>query len=155
MVILKKKVGDISQASLARFTTRARKAAKLHGNVNVLVTSNEELRDLNRRFRKKDKPTDVLSFPSGIDGFEGDIAISVEIARKNGESLGHGLAMELKILILHGVLHLAGYDHETDDGKMARTEMRLREQLGLNQGLIERSTRAESPRHTARKGRRR
>src|SRR3954471_898659 len=139
MVILKKKLGGITQAALARFAARARKAAALRGEVNVLVTSSEELRDLNRRFRKKDKATDVLSFPSAIDGFGGDIAISVDIARENGESLGHGLGMELKILILHGVLHLAGFDHETDAGEMARKETRLRSQLGLNKGLIERS----------------
>ena len=153
MVILKKKLRDVSQASLARFATRAGKAAKLRGDVNVLLTSSEELRQLNKRFRKKNKPTDVLSFPSVVEG-GGDIAISVDIARQNGESLGHGLGMELKILILHGMLHLAGYDHETDDGKMARTEMRLREQLGLNQGLIERSTSAKSREASAGKGKR-
>jgi probable rRNA maturation factor len=139
MVILKKKLGGTTQAALARFATKARKAAGLRGEVNVLVTSSEELRDLNRRFRKKDKATDVLSFPSAIDGFGGDIAISVDIARENGESLGHGLSMELKILILHGVLHLAGFDHEADQGEMARQETRLRSQLGLNKGLIERT----------------
>src|SRR3954447_3091878 len=139
MVILKEKLGGITHAALARFAARARKAAALRGEVNVLVTSSEELRDLNRRFRKKDKATDVLSFPSAIDGFGGDIAISADIARENGESLGHGLGMELKILILHGVLHLAGFDHETDAGEMARKEMRLRSQLGLNKGLIERT----------------
>jgi probable rRNA maturation factor len=139
MVILKKKLGGITQAALARFTAKARKAAGLRREVNVLVTSNEDLRDLNRRFRKKDKATDVLSFPSALDGFGGDIAISAEIARENGESLGHGLAMELKILILHGVLHLAGFDHENDEGEMARMETRLRSQLGLNKGLIERT----------------
>lgn len=139
MVILKKNVGSITQLALSRFTTKARKAAGLRGEVNVLVTSSKELRQLNRRFRKKDKATDVLSFPSSIDGFGGDIAISADIARENGESLGHGLGMELKILILHGVLHLAGFDHETDHGQMARKEMRLRSQLGLTKGLIERS----------------
>src|SRR4051794_2835521 len=139
MVILKKKLGGITQAALARFAARARKAAALRGEVNVLVTSSEELRDLNRRFRKKNKATDVLSFPSAIDSFGGDIAISADIARENGESLGHGLGMELKILILHGVLHLAGLDHESDQGEMARKERRLRSQLGLNKGLIERS----------------
>src|SRR6266496_6200338 len=102
MVILKKKLRDVTQASLTRFAAKARKAAKLRGEVNVLVTSSEELRELNRRFRKKNKATDVLSFPSSIEGFGGDIAISVDIARENGESLGHGLGMELKILILHG-----------------------------------------------------
>jgi probable rRNA maturation factor len=148
MVIVETKLADVTQTSLARFTATARKAARLRGDVNVLVTSSEELRRLNKRFRKKDKPTDVLSFPSAIEGFGGDIAISADIARENGETLGHGLGMELKILILHGILHLAGYDHEVDDGKMARAEVRLRERLGLSSGLIERSSVAG----TARKG---
>jgi probable rRNA maturation factor len=139
MVILKKKFGGTTQAALARFAAKARKAVGLRGEVNVLVTSSEELRELNRRFRKKDKATDVLSFPSAMDGFGGDIAVSADIARENGESMGHGLGMELKILILHGILHLAGFDHENDQGEMARKEVRLRSQLGLNTGLIERT----------------
>src|SRR3954468_3408526 len=149
MVILKKRFGSITQAALSRFAAKARKAAGLRGEINVLVTSSEELRELNRRFRKKNKATDVLSFPSAIDSFGGDIAISADIARENGESLGHGLGMELKILILHGVLHLAGLDHESDQGEMARKEQRIRSQLGLNKGLIERSQ--KSPTATASK----
>ncbi len=122
---------------------RARKAARLRGKVNVLVSTDSELRRLNRRFRGKDKPTDVLSFPSVLDlerDFAGDVAISATIAAQNARRLGHSAADEVKILALHGVLHLAGYDHEHDGGEMARAEARLRSRLGLPVALIERST---------------
>ena len=130
----------VSQAALSRFAARARRAAKLTGEVSILITGSDEIRALNRQFRRKDKPTDVLSFPSEAPGIAGDIAISAEIAHENGERLGHGTLTELKILMLHGVLHLAGFDHETDDGKMARKEAALRRELGLQDGLIERAT---------------
>jgi probable rRNA maturation factor len=90
-----------------------------------------------------DKATDVLSFPAdasmpGAEKFAGDLAISVPTARRQGAAYGHSLAIELKVLMLHGLLHLAGYDHETDSGQMARRERVLRAKLGLPQGLIER-----------------
>ncbi len=138
-VILRKSVKDVSASALSKFATRARRAAGVRGEVAVLVTSNREIQKLNREFRKKNKPTDVISFPSEADGVAGDIAISAEIAEANGRRLGHGTLAELKILILHGMLHLAGLDHETDDGAMARKEARLRKQLGLPVGLIERT----------------
>ena len=99
------------------------------------------MRRLNRQFRQKDKPTDVLSFPSDQpqkfpEKHAGDLAISIEIARQNAQRLGHSLQDEIKVLMLHGVLHLAGYDHESDDGKMARVEDRLRRKLGLPTALI-------------------
>ena len=93
---------------------------------------------LNRRFRQKNKATDVLSFPSPTKGMAGDIAISLEIAASNAEALGHPLATEVKILILHGLLHLAGYDHEIDDGEMRAREAELRREFKLPVGLIER-----------------
>lgn len=138
-MILRKTVKDVSSAALARFAARARKAAHLRGEVTVLVTGNGEIRRLNREFRRKNKPTDVISFPSDADGIAGDIAISADIARVNGRQLGHGTLAELKVLILHGMLHLAGFDHEADSGEMARKEARLRRQLGLSVGLIERA----------------
>ena len=113
----------------------------LRGAVSVLVTSNRELQGLNRRFRGKNKPTDVLSFPAMpglMRGFAGDVAISSEIAALNARRLGHTAAEEIRILALHAVLHLAGYDHELDDGEMERKETRLRKTLGLPVGLIER-----------------
>lgn len=122
------------------FVGRAGRAAGLRGEVNVLVTSSQELRTLNNSFRGKDKATDVLSFPAGSgNGLAGDIAISAQIAVQNAKQLGHSAADEIKILALHGVLHLAGYDHEREDGEMERKEARLRKTFGLPVGLIERS----------------
>ena len=105
--------------------------------MDILITSNQRLRDLNRRFRRKDRPTDVLSFPNPGGG--GDIAISAGIAAENAARYGHAPVEELKILILHGMLHLAGYDHERDNGEMAAREAALRRQLGLPNSLTERS----------------
>ena len=143
MVIFQKRVPDLSELALARFVTRARQAAALKGTVDVLVTSNTEMKSLNRRFRGKDKPTDVLSFPRASDDarneFAGEIAISAEIAAQNAFALGHTPAQEVKILVLHGILHLRGYDHERDGGQMTRREERLRTRLGLPIGLIDRT----------------
>ena len=142
MVIVRKPVVGLSDTALAQFVARASRASKLHGTVNVLVTGSSELRSLNRRFRAKDQPTDVLSFPPGpgfVNGLAGDIAISADIAKQNARRLGHSAADEIKILALHGVLHLAGYDHEHDDGAMASREEVLRRALGLPLGLIERT----------------
>lgn len=144
-------VEGASERSLALFLGKARQAVGLRGNVNVVVTTNRAMRELNRRFRRKDKPTDVLSFPATLDpkmaspsvgpslGIAGDIAISAQMATENARKLGHVTGVELKVLVLHGVLHLAGYDHENDDGEMARKEGKLRRALGLPDGLIERA----------------
>ena len=113
----------------------------------MLVTGSQELQKLNRQFRGKDKATDVLSFPAppeAADGLAGDVAISADIAAENAQRLRHEAADEIKILLLHGVLHLAGYDHEHDDGEMARKEQRLRKVLGLPIGLIERTAGRDS-----------
>ncbi len=142
MIILRKPVAGLSDKTLARFLTRVCRAAKLKGTVNVLVTSNGELRTLNQRFLGKDAPTDVLSFapmPGMMPELAGDIAISAEIAAHNARLLHHSPADEVKILALHGVLHLAGYDHEHDDGEMARKETSLRRKLNLPVGLTERN----------------
>jgi probable rRNA maturation factor len=142
VVILRKPVAGLSDTALAKFVARASRASKLAGTVNVLVTGSSELRSLNRRFRGKDQPTDVLSFPPGpifVNGLAGDIAISVDIAKQNARRLGHSAAQEIKILALHGVLHLVGYDHESDHGAMAGKETKLRRSLGLPLGLIERN----------------
>jgi len=146
VVILHKKVAGLSETALEHFVMRARRSAGLRGSVNVLVTSSTAVRVLNRRFRRKDKATDVLSFPAAVPPKHqqsrtsaGDIAISADIAAKNAASLGHSAAVELKILTLHGILHLAGFDHERDNGEMARKEARLRVTLGLPSALIERT----------------
>ena len=142
-----------SAQTLSRFATRAQRALGLKGEVNICVTSNREMQALNRRFRKKNKATDVLSFPSQTSGVAGDIAISLEIAAANAAELGHSLATEVKILILHGLLHLAGYDHEIDDGEMLERETTLRQKLKLPVGLIER--RHQVPAKTFKRGGRR
>ena len=151
MVITAKPVPGLSQTTLARFVMRARRMVKLSAQVNVLVTDDAQMRELNRKFRKKDKATDVLSFPSlesvsaknGNVRFAGDLAISCDIAAANAEQLGHSLAAEIKILVLHGLLHLAGYDHEQDAGEMARKEARMRRELRLPESLTERGAAAE------------
>jgi probable rRNA maturation factor len=142
MVLLKKRIPGASAAQFERFVRRACAAAKLKGTVNVVITNNSEMRSLNRRFRGKDAATDVLSFPSvpGLPGgLTGDVAISGDIAARNAKQLGHPVEDEIKILILHGALHLAGYDHETDNGKMARKEAQLRLGLKLPVALIART----------------
>ncbi len=142
MILFRKKIAGTSEAALARFVARARRAVGVHGQVDVLFTSSTEMRELNRRFRGKDKATDVLSFPSTAElarKFAGDLAISADMATENAHLLGHTPADEAKVLALHGLLHLAGYDHETDRGRMARREARLRRELRLPASLIERA----------------
>lgn len=134
-----------STAVLSRFLKSARTAVKLRGEVNVLLTSDAEIRRLNRTYRKKNKATDVLSFPAegpAASGIAGDLAISVPTAAAQAVRLGNSLSTEIKILMLHGLLHLAGYDHETDTGQMARRERLLRAKLRLPAGLIERTAEA-------------
>ncbi len=105
-----------------------------------LLTRDAELHRLNRTFLSHDYPTDVLSFPSGArSGFLGEIAISADRARAQAKEQGHEIGAELKILMLHGVLHLLGMDHESDGGRMARAETRWRKLLDLPAALIERS----------------
>lgn len=106
--------------------------------VTCLITDDRELQALNRTFRRKNEPTDVLSFPhAGMAG--GELAISLERAAEQAGAFGHAVEQELRILILHGLLHLAGMDHETDHGEMARAEARWRKRLKLPPGLVERS----------------
>ena len=131
-----------TKPTLTRFLAEAQSAVRLRGEVTVLLTTDAAIRKLNRQFRGKNKPTDVLSFPAegiGAEELAGDLAISVETARRQAADQGHALTCELKVLILHGLLHLAGHDHETDSGQMARREQQLRGRLRLPQGLIERA----------------
>jgi probable rRNA maturation factor len=141
LIILQKRVHGLTEGALERFVIRAKKKVGLRGAVSILITSSREMRELNYRFRRKDEATDVLSFPAlrgVVTRFAGDVAISAEIAAENAKRLGHSPAEEVKILALHGVLHLSGYDHERDHGQMARTEERLRKEMKLPAGLIER-----------------
>ena len=110
---------------------------------SVCLLSDRNMRRYNQRFRSKDCATDVLSFPAsenllGENGYLGDILISVETARENAARYGLALDQEIKILALHGLLHLMGYDHERDQGRMARTEKRWCAKLGLPRGLTDR-----------------
>jgi len=133
--------------TLARYLKAAQEGVRLKGQVTVLLTTDAAICKLNKQFRGKDKATDVLSFPAeglGAQGIAGDLAISVTTALRQAHEQGHALWTEIKVLMLHGLLHLAGYDHETDDGKMARRERVLRARLRLPQGLIERVDRLAS-----------
>ncbi len=106
-------------------------------SVTCLITTDSELRSLNRRFRGKNYATDVLSFTTAGPEL-GEIAISFDRASEQARTYGHAVDEELRILMLHGILHLSGMDHETDSGQMAKAERRWRERLGLSNGLIER-----------------
>jgi probable rRNA maturation factor len=138
----------IRKRELAHFLACAARTIGIQGEVSVLLTDDERIRELNREFRNKDKPTDVLSFPVAshfaTSGQAGDLAISLETAARQATDRGHALLVEIKILLLHGLLHLAGYDHENDSGQMARQEALLRRELNLPLGLIERA-KAEKP----------
>jgi probable rRNA maturation factor len=112
--------------------------AKARGSVTIALVPDQRIRALNRQFRGKDRPTDVLSFPAEEGGRLGDIVIAIGVAREQAAEAGHSLGAELRVLALHGLLHLLGYDHERDTGRMARVEARLRTRGGLRSGLIER-----------------
>ena len=135
----------LSKTGLLRFLRSAQVAAGLSGEVQVLLADDRLLRRLNREFRRKNAATDVLSFPASpetAEGHAGDLAISLDTAARQAAEHGHTLRDEVRILLLHGVLHLAGMDHETDGGEMAAQEAALRHKLRLPLGLI---ARVESP----------
>ena len=113
--------------------------ARARGAVTVALVPDRRIQALNRQFRQKDRPTDVLSFPAEEPGQLGDVVIALGVARRQAIAAGHPIGTELRILALHGLLHLLGYDHERDDGRMERLERRLRRRGGLREGLIERS----------------
>ena len=140
-IIVKRRVPGLGRRELTAFVAAACRAARLRGMVTLMVTDNRELRALNLRFKGADRATDVLSFPAPVfvRGFAGDVAVSVEIAAKNARLLGRSVSEEIRILVLHGVLHLAGYDHDTDNGEMASRELLMRKRLSLPTGLIERN----------------
>jgi probable rRNA maturation factor len=134
---------SFSKPALTRFLNRARLMIGLRGAVDVLLANDPTLRHLNKTFRGKNKSTDVLSFPAPsafAAKHAGDLAISLETAARQAKTYGHTLAEETKILLLHGLLHLSGEDHETDNGEMAAREATLRRELGLPATLIERAT---------------
>jgi probable rRNA maturation factor len=140
---------------------------RVHGIVNIAMVSDAKVRELNRRYRGVDDATDVLSFqanpvvqpapglqspaptlqPPASSSLLGDIVIARGVARRQAREARHTEAIELRVLALHGLLHLIGYDHEHDNGRMRRVEQRLRRKGGLREGLIER---AAASRTTAR-----
>lgn len=132
----------LDRRRLVRFIRRARACVNLPGRVEVLLSSDAVLRHLNREYRGKDKATDVLSFPAPADiahDHAGDLAVSLDTAARQAREHGHSVEAEVRVLLLHGMLHLHGMDHEADTGEMAAREAELREALKLPQGLIART----------------
>jgi probable rRNA maturation factor len=153
------KLGAVRTTGLAAWLASIAPAGA-RGRVTIAIVSDARVRALNRQYRRKDKPTDVLSFPAFASrlrrgrpafasrlrrgrpderGHLGDVVIASGVAARQARAAGHSLGTELRVLALHGLLHLLGYDHERDDGRMARLERRLRSRGGLREGLIERA----------------
>ena len=107
-------------------------------DVELILTDDNEIQELNRLHRQKDKPTDVLSFPlENIPGMPlGSIVISIDTAKKGAEEFGHSIEDEIKLLFIHGLLHLLGYDHEIDNGEMREKEKEIIEKFNLPKSLI-------------------
>jgi probable rRNA maturation factor len=139
----------VSAPGLARWLERVA-PVRARGEVGVALVADARVRALNKQYRRRDYATDVLSFPAGGDArrvgpgadrrpYLGDIVIARGVARRQARAAGHSQRTELRILALHGLLHLLGYDHERDAGAMARVERALRRKGGLREGLIERT----------------
>lgn len=141
-VTFRRASADLRQRTLERFARKLQNDLARGRPFDCLITGDAEMRRLNREFRGKDEFTDVLSFPAASNGRAasrlGDLAISTARARAQAKEFGHKAEDEIRVLMLHGVLHLLGFDHETDRGEMARAEKRWRARLGLPNGLIER-----------------
>jgi probable rRNA maturation factor len=142
-VIFRRVSADIRPRAVERFARKLQNQVAKGRAFDCLITGDAELRRLNLKFRAKDQITDVLSFPSGIGlpgcSSLGSLAISLPRARSQARSFGHSTEDEIRILMLHGVLHLTGLDHETDAGRMARAEKLWRARLTLPNSLIERA----------------
>lgn len=132
VLLNRQRARPVHPGRLRRVLGEAARALKVGGELALVLTGDRAMRRLNSRFRGKDAPTDVLSFPGeGGEAGLGDVVISVESAARNARSLRRSLPQELDVLALHGFLHVLGYDHESDDGTMDRLERRLRRRLGL------------------------
>jgi len=129
-------------AGLARWLRRVA-PAHVRGAVTIALVSDAHMRRLNRQYRHRDYATDVLSFSSSAQprasSHLGDVVIAKGVAGRQAREHGHPESVELRVLALHGLLHLLGYDHEQDHGEMRRVEQRLRRKGGLREGLIERA----------------
>src|SRR5579872_1328118 len=132
MILNRQRTDRVARPPLEAFLARVREQLRLNGaEITIALVSDPAIARMNETYRHKKGPTDVLSFPADERDSLGDIAISPATARRNAKKFGRTLPSELQILILHGVLHLLGYDHETDNGQMTRIENRLRRKLGL------------------------
>jgi probable rRNA maturation factor len=125
-------------AALSRWLRRVA-PARARGHLTVALVPDRRIQELNRTFRHVNGATDVLSFPADEPGTLGDVVIARGVARRQARGAGHDFPTEVRVLALHGLLHLLGYDHEHDGGRMARLEARLRRKGGLREGLIERA----------------
>ena len=127
------------ESKVCEFLSRISHDLAAGGEFSVVVSSDEAVRKANRRFRNESKTTDVLSFPDGEGGYLGDLLIAASRAAKQARDHGHSVEEEINALALHGILHLNGYDHESDRGEMNSEEERLRAKYGLKSGLIARA----------------
>jgi len=154
MILNRQRSVRVSVGELDKFLKRTLRRLRLPpGALIICLVDNAEMARWNRSYRGKKGPTDVLSFPTNgaqlngptlakpnrpksvraarSDSYLGDIAIAPAVARRNARRFGRTFSEEMRILILHGILHLMGYDHESDDGQMDRREQRLRRECGL------------------------
>lgn len=141
LITFRRKPGTLGTVSLQEFAEQLRRRVLRGREFHCLITGDTEMARLNHEFRSKEGPTDVLSFPgeaAGPEPYAGDLAISLGRARAQARQFGHSPEIEICVLMLHGVLHLKGMDHETDSGEMAKTERRWRKTLQLPAGLVER-----------------
>ena len=138
MIVNRQRTVRVARRPLEKFLHRVEKELGLgRADVTVCFVSDREIARMNERYRRKKGPTDVLSFPAGMrrrtgNAYLGDIAIAPETARRYAKKNARSLNSELRVLVLHGVLHLLGYDHETDHGQMNRLENKLRRTFGLS-----------------------
>jgi probable rRNA maturation factor len=142
LVLFRRAPANLRRAPLREFAGELRQTVARKRDFHCLVTDDRELRRLNRQFRGADYAADVLSFPADMERpskWLGEIAISADRAASQAREFGHSRPDEIRILMLHGLLHLLGMDHETDQGAMARAEARWRKKLNLPVGLIART----------------
>jgi probable rRNA maturation factor len=144
VILNRQKKVSLNLGAMREFARRLRRALSRNADFNVCFVDDAAIARLNAAYRRKLRPTDVLSFPwkaaggraepREFHGFLGDIVISAETARRNARVEGHSTRREVEWLILHGALHLVGYDHETDEGQMTARELALRRRLGIDGG---------------------
>ena len=127
VVLDRQRARRVAKAPLRRFlrALAAAEPASAARSLGVGLVSDRRMRALNRSFRGIDRTTDVLAFPDGADGHLGDLVVSIPTAAAQARAARHSLAREIRILLIHGYLHLLGFDHETDGGRMLRRQARL------------------------------